>query len=338
MLHKIFKTLSKVKALIRVIILKLSSPWVAGPLLGLAAFCPLYLFTLAGSWLPHLLVFCLLWTGWLLLKRSNPKAAWLAAWVVLAASALISQEHDEAAAAAPAAGSSLKVAQVNVLQFNSRHELVVRQIEALGADLLAFQEVDQAWADSLVKELSAEYPYFSLAPQDNCYGMALFSKKPLKAVQLRLWEGYPAISARIEENGQDTLILSLHAASPVSLQRYQARNKQLKAAARFIAEAGIPTLVLGDFNTVPWDPALKPLLQAANLKDSRSLHYTATWPSFFGRWGIPIDYVLHSTHWQRLSHGSVSIPGSDHKAMVATLAMKASPAQEQNSIILTAQP
>ncbi|AHM60669.1 Endonuclease/exonuclease/phosphatase [Flammeovirgaceae bacterium 311] len=336
MLHKIYKYLSKIKRLIRVIVLRITNPWVAGPLLGLAAFCPLYLFTLAGSWLPHLLVLCLLWTGWLLLKRQNHKAAWLAAWVVLAASALVPQQ--EIAAPAPAAGTSLKVAQVNVLQFNSRHEMVTRQIEALGADILAFQEVNQPWADSLVKVLSAEYPYFSLAPQDNCYGMALFSKKPLKEVQLRLWEGYPAISARIEENGQDTLILSLHAASPVSLERFRARNKQLKAAARFIEEAGVPTLVLGDFNTVPWDPALKPLLQAANLQDSRSLHYTATWPSFFGKWGIPIDYVLHSPHWQRLSHGSVSIPGSDHKAMVATLAMKASPAQEQNNILVSAQP
>ena len=313
-----------------------SLPWLAGPLLGLAAYCPLYYFALAGSWLPHLVVLCLLWTIWLLFRQNNQAAGWLCAWSILATtSLLLNAEKPEESVLQH--GNTLTVAQVNVLQFNQRHERVALQVEALGADVIAFQEVDQAWADSLVKVLAHTYPFFSLAPQDNCYGMALFSKVPLEDIQLRFWEGYPAISARISSQGQDTLILSLHAASPVTPQRYQARNKQLMAAASFMKNSKLPTLLIGDLNTVPWDPALKPLFESASLQDSRAKHYTATWPSYLGRWGIPIDYVLHSEHWQRLSHQSVRILGSDHRAMVATLAMKPTANTDPHSIQLTQQ-
>lgn len=326
MLHKIWKQLSKLSWLI--------SPWMAGPLLGLAAFCPLFLFSLAGSWLPHLLAFCLLWTGLLLLKRKNYAAGWLVAWSLLASTALAPylEKSEEPLASGRA---ELKLAQVNVLQFNDRHELVAQQTALLNADIVAFQEVNQSWAASLVKALADEYPYYSLAPQDNCYGMALFSKRPLKEIQLRMWEGYPAISAKVENEGQDIFILSLHAASPVTRQRYHARNKQLAAVTQLIKEAAMPTLVIGDFNTVPWDPALRRLLIATKLRDSRARNYTATWPNLFGKWGIPIDYVLYSPHWQRVNHHAAPIIGSDHRAMVATLAMKAASNVEQNSIRLS---
>lgn len=304
-------------------------PYTAGPLLGLAAFCPLYYFSLAGSWLPHLLLLCLPWLGWLLVRGNSLAAGWLCAWMLLASWVLVPQvQHPVQTAGNPATGSAqLRLAQVNLLQINGQHRQVSQQLKALDADIIAFQEVDEAWADSLVEKLAATYPYFSLAPQSNNYGMALFSKIPLKEVQLRLWQGYPAISAKVEAAGQDTLILSLHAASPITRTRFRARNQQLKAAARLIKEAKLPTLVLGDLNTVPWDSALQPLLKAAGLQDSRGTHYTATWPSPLGKWGIPIDYVLHSSHWQRISHRSIPIPGSDHKAMLATLSMQQSTAE-----------
>lgn len=311
-----------------------ATPWIAGPLLGLAAYCPLYYFALAGSWLPHLMGICLLWTGWLLLRKQDYKAGWLGAWMLLASTTLAANP-EKPSDSLPHNSPQLKVAQVNVLQFNKGHEKVSQYVIGLNADLVAFQEVDRLWADSLVKELAADYPYYSLAPQDNCYGMALFSKRPMLQVRLRFWEGFPAISAVVEAGGQQSLILSLHAASPISLERYRVRNKQLDSAAQFVGGTELPTLVIGDFNTVPWDSALKPLLKSASLQDSRARHYTATWPAPLGRWGIPIDYVLHSPHWQRLNHYSANIPGSDHKAMVATLALKPDPKQQQNSILLS---
>ena len=339
MLHNILKMLSSLHRLLRSTVrltasLLKAAPWAIGPLLGLAAYCPLYYFALAGSWLPHLLGISLLWTAWLLIRQQDYRAAWFGAWILLATSSLIGAPEPPAASLQPN-GQQLRLAQVNVLQFNLRHDLVTQHILQLDADILAFQEVDQLWADSLVKALAREYPYFSLAPQDNCYGMALFSRKPLKEVKLRFWEGYPAISAILEDGDTESLILSLHAASPVSRERYQARNKQLASAARLIEQTGLPTLLIGDLNTVPWDAALSPLLESARLQDSRARHYTATWPNFMGRWGIPIDYVLHSSEWQRLSHSVHRIPGSDHRAMVATLALKPTKKLDQNILLLT---
>ncbi|EMR01436.1 endonuclease/exonuclease/phosphatase family protein [Cesiribacter andamanensis] len=325
MLPKIFNPLARLAWL----------GWLLGPLLGLIAYCPLFLFMLMGAWLPHLLALSLLCACLLLWQERHFAGGWLLGWILLSACVLAPQ--DTPLPGTTPQKTSLRVAQLNVLMFNGRHEQVAREVLTLEADVLAFQEVDGLWAERLVAALAADYPYYSLAPRNNCYGMALFSKKPLEGVQLRLLEGYPLISARIREGGQDTLLISLHAASPMTRQRYHTRNRQLQAVADLIQEKGLPSLVIGDFNAVPWDRALRPLLQEAGLRDSRRQHYTATWPSPLGRWGIPIDYVLHSAHWQTLSHSSFSIPGSDHKGMVATLAWQAAPAPKQ-TIHLTSTP
>lgn len=325
MLHKTYKALAKRQGL----------SWLLGPLLGVIAYCPLYLFMLAGSWLPHLLLLSLGCALLLLWKKRTFAGGWLLAWVLLASTALARPQP--APESSSAGYPTLKVAQLNVLKFNGKHHLVTQEVLSLQADVLAFQEVDKRWADRLVAALSADYPYYSLAPQDNCYGMALFSRQPLQGVQLRLWEGYPAISARIQKEGQDTLILSLHAASPMNPERFRARNRQLWAAAQLIRQEALPAVVIGDFNTVPWDPALRPLLLGAGMQDSRNSHYSATWPSPLGRLGIPIDYVLHSPHWQALSHQTFPIPGSDHKGLVATLGWKATPTGNKQ-IRLTSTP
>ena len=60
------------------------------------------------------------------------------------------------------------------------------------------------------------------------------------------------------------------------------------------------------------------LKQKSKLRDSR-VGDQATWPNWLGRYGIPIDYVLHSPEWQVVASKTQHLPGSDHRAIITDL-------------------
>ena len=274
---------------------------------------------LLEAWLPYILVaYCLLMvvTAW---KKRLMLTVWLMAWCVPPASLLYPYFKQKNQLPVVSYGTlPLRVAQINLLQFNAHTSELLETIQQSNADIIAFQEVDKVWSCQLESRLQDSYPYLLSYPQDNCYGMALFSRVPVSNWKIYEWEGYPAIGAVAKHNGSDTLVLSLHAASPITHSRYYARNRQLASAAELISQHDGPVILLGDFNTVPWDKPLRELKQKSKLRDSR-LGYQATWPNWLGRYGIPIDYVLHSPEWQVVASKTQYLPGSDHRAIITDL-------------------
>jgi endonuclease/exonuclease/phosphatase (EEP) superfamily protein YafD len=289
------------------------------PLPLLSYMAPNLSLNLLEAWLPYMLLAYLLLTVFAALKGKMKLTIWLMAWCIPPASLLYPYMKNQGEPAVMYSHSpKLRIAQINLLQFNRHTKNLVESIRRTEADVIAFQEVDGVWACQLETALSDTYPYQLSVPQNNCYGMAMYSKVPINKWKVYEWEGYPAIAATTRHQGTDTLILSLHAASPVSHGRYAARNRQLQQAGELLAGQNQPTILLGDFNTVPWDKPLRELKQKSKLKDSR-LGYQATWPTWLGRYGIPIDYVLHSREWQVVASQTQYLPGSDHRAMVTDL-------------------
>ena len=90
----------------------------------------------------------------------------------------------------------------------------------------------------------------------------------------------------------------------------------MNEAANFIAEKPGEFLVIGDFNTVPWDNQLSKFKKKTRLVDSRK-KLTPTYPS----WGpkyiaqIPIDYIFHSKGIRCESLDSITLT-SDHNAVL----------------------
>jgi endonuclease/exonuclease/phosphatase (EEP) superfamily protein YafD len=213
-------------------------------------------------------------------------------------------------------GESLKVLQFNVLANNLNYKSTIDKVNQLSPDFISFQEVSLQWADALEKQLRVNYPFSKVVRQANSHqGIAVFSKHPLIDTQIVLREGTANITGKIKIDNQLVNFLTMHTRSPTSRERWNDRNAHIEWAKSFVNEQGGEFLVLGDFNTVPWDRRLKKFTASTELMDSRK-KLTPTYPTFnpfFAQ--IPIDYIFHSSGISCSSLDSVEIT-SDHKAIL----------------------
>ena len=167
-------------------------------------------------------------------------------------------------------GADLKVTHFNVLKYNSAYDKTIKQALKSEADFLSFQEVDPDWVKELDFALTKVYPYQKVVIDSNPgYGIAVFSKYPLKQLEVKYWTGIPSITGDIMMDDRTIHFVTAHTKSPVSKSRFVARNYHLTAMASYLEDREGPVLAVGDFNAVPWDSAIVALRQKADLQDSQ---------------------------------------------------------------------
>lgn len=215
----------------------------------------------------------------------------------------------------------LTVLQFNLLTVNDAHDETILHIKSLNPDLISFQEVSLAWADELENGLSDQYPFYKVVKTyDESQGIAIFSKHPIVEDEILSWYGTINIAGKIQVGTEDINFLALHTRSPTSKFKWQLRNAHINAAEEFVRSKAGEFLVLGDFNTVPWDRKLLRFKSTAELKDSRrKLTPTfPTWNPYLAQ--IPIDYIFYSKGIQCDSLDAVAIT-SDHKAIIGKFSL-----------------
>lgn len=217
-----------------------------------------------------------------------------------------------------AADAELRIAHLNVFQPNDAFAEVLQAARATDADVLSFQEVDERWAQALVQGLGADYPYHRIAPRGNCYGIALFSRRPFEHADVLYLTERPVIDATVRTEAGPVRVLAVHASSPGSYREFRDRNRQLDRLAEVVGASDRPVAVVGDLNTVSWDHALRRLCASTGLRESADAP-SATWPSIAGLALIPLDHVLATPALDILAPRSFPIPGSDHRGLVAGL-------------------
>lgn len=213
---------------------------------------------------------------------------------------------------------SLSVLQFNVLADNKAYAESIDRVLQLSPDFVSFQEVSGEWAEALEAGLSEEYPFRKIASNSNHHqGIAVFSKHPMSDVEVVDWDGTSNIIGKIKLGPEVINFLSLHTRSPMSKQRWRNRNAHIVRAKQYVNEQAGEFLVLGDFNTVPWDKRLLSFKSSTDLVDSRKKLTPTypTWNPFVAQ--IPIDYIFHSKGIGCGSLDSVDIT-SDHKAILGT--------------------
>jgi len=214
----------------------------------------------------------------------------------------------------------LRVAQFNVLQTNRSHAEVIASIRASDADLVSVQEVDVEWDAVLRNGLADRYPVHLIEPRSKCYGIALFSKVPLKDAQVLMLAASPAIEATVSTPRGDVRIFAVHASSPGSPGHYRARNRQFELLAEHVVRTKGATVVIGDLNAAPWDRDLLQFRACTGLRSNASLG-APTFPSVAHLALIPIDHVLTSARARVVHERTVHVHGSDHRGLVADIAV-----------------
>lgn len=264
-------------------------------------------FLLQWSALFVVLAFLLLWR----------KLRWTALSSILGCVLILPQYHQPATTHdVPSGSSTLRIAHLNVFQMNERYEEVLQLAIASGADVISVQEVDNDWADALRVGLASNYPHMHVEARGNCYGIALFSKLPFAGVRTSEVSGTPFIEAIVRTNDGPVRILSVHATSPISYAHFQRRNALLTHLGEDIGASNMPTVLVGDLNTVHWDRAYRSFSTRSGLLTVNG-PAMRTWPSMGPIALIPLDHLMISPGLGATDVQRFTIPGSDHRGLVA---------------------
>lgn len=172
------------------------------------------------------------------------------------------------------------------------------------ADILALAEIDLA--DTGWVQLRRHYPYGCERESDSPFALAVWSRQPLSACEVRFSGGYPYIRAV----SGDTVVYALHPPPPISSTLAQHRADYLRDTARAVA-AENKAVVAGDMNSSPFSPLYRRFAAEAGIR-AQTRFYLPTWKPFF----LNIDHVFAKNTHVRVR--PLPWMHSDHRALSAT--------------------
>ncbi|MGB3590520.1 MAG: endonuclease/exonuclease/phosphatase family protein [Nonlabens sp.] len=231
--------------------------------------------------------------------------------------------------------NTFKIYTANVLQKNDKHEKLIEEIKELKPDLIVFTETNTKWMNWLQESIGSDYPHKINQPQDNTYGMLVYSKLPLENAQTMFLVDpeIPSMRARVKmKNGKYFQLLAIHPTPPTPQHNPMStdRDTELMKTAIKSYQSDIPVIMLGDFNDVAWSRSTKLTKTIGKLLDLRIGRgfyntYNAKYPLM--RW--PLDHILLSPEFRIKDAATGGAFGSDHFPSWAELTFEPELASEQ---------
>jgi len=162
----------------------------------------------------------------------------------------------------------VRALHLNLHVENREFGLVKRLIEKAKPDLVLLVEVNSYWKIKL-ESFMKDYQYKMIVPRPDNFGIAIFSKFPLKNLQVISSDAsdIPAIWGEVELNHQSLVIVGLHPAPPIGPSMAEKRNSYLRRISGILASETRATLVLGDLNMTPWSTMFRTFRETSRLED-----------------------------------------------------------------------
>jgi endonuclease/exonuclease/phosphatase (EEP) superfamily protein YafD len=205
----------------------------------------------------------------------------------------------------------------NVLQTNRKASKLNGLIERLDPDLVLALETDDWWENALKKNEN-KYSYTLKKPQDNLYGMLLYSKLELKNAKIEhlVEPDIPSFEAMAKlKSGRWIKIYCLHPKPPFPSESNTAANRdaELLIVGKMAIREKVPVLLFGDFNDVAWSNTTRLFQKISKLLDPRIGRgffntFHAKYPLL--RWSL--DHIFHSSHFHLAEIKRLNKIGSDH--------------------------
>lgn len=226
--------------------------------------------------------------------------------------------------------------RISILAFNELYDN--REVEALrdlirnqDPDIILLSETTPRWLDEL-EGLEDEYPHTLFQPQENHFGMLLYSRLELKNPEIRfLFEsGIPSVRTEVRlRSGTFVTLYGVHPRPPGleipgekdDSKRADSvmRDAELLAVAKEVKELGDePVIVAGDFNDVAWSHTTHLFQRTGGLLDprvGRGLFNSFDTRSLLLRY--PLDHVFATRHFLVVELRRLPNVGSDHFPMLA---------------------
>ncbi len=213
--------------------------------------------------------------------------------------------------------SEISLLSANVLMDNRNATKLREVINNHKPDIILALETDDWWVKQL-EELKESYPHIVSQPQDNRYGMMLYSRFELidPEIKFLVKDDIPSIHFHVKlGEGTEIEIHCLHPRPPfpTGSDTSSERDAELLIVGKEIKDRDIPTIVMGDMNDVAWSKTNYLFQDVSGLLDPRvgrgffnSFH--AKYPFF----RFPLDHFFHSNHFLLNDFKILNYFGSDH--------------------------
>ena len=225
----------------------------------------------------------------------------------------------------PLGDTSVRLVATNVLQENDRYDRWHEVIREADPDIILAVEVDERWNEVLEERLKEDYPYAVRHPQDNHYGMVLYSRLKLIDPDLRfiVQDDIPSIHTGVElACGERIYVHGVHPRPPEPLRDEDAtaRDAEVVIVGREIDAEQQPTIIAGDFNDVAWSHTSELFQHVSQLLDPRKGRgFYNTFDARYPLLRFPLDHVFHSNDFKLLDLRLLPFVGSDHFPVCITL-------------------
>ena len=233
---------------------------------------------------------------------------------------------------APAAGATpLTVMTFNMYEGKADTDQLFETLQDEDVDVVVLPEITFGSLHALeALGIDAEYPYHLGRPNGAVDGTMVFSRLVLTGTEVLPAE-FQSYRVTVGEGDDAFTLLAVHPRAPVppgGAPQWREENATMLAGAK----ASDADLVLGDFNATS-DHAPMRDWKAAGWRDTLELvnaGWSRTWPAnglspvrdLHPPALIQIDHVLVGHRFAALDSHVVEIEGSDHRAIVATVARR----------------
>lgn len=236
--------------------------------------------------------------------------------------------RDAAKAAAPAE-KEVMILIANVLVTNREAEEFIKIIADADPDMILAMEVDDWWVKEL-EVLKEDYPFTIEYPLNNAYGMALYSRLPLREQEIKFLkhEDVPSFHVSVRPaSGNAFRFHGVHPVAPVPSEKYPDNLGEQEVAllkvGEMVSKDSIPSVVAGDFNDVSWSNTSR-LFEVKgglnNVRLGRGLYNSFSATSRILRW--PLDHFFVTREFALVRLERLSKFNSDHFPILATFVIE----------------
>ncbi|WP_235497684.1 endonuclease/exonuclease/phosphatase family protein [Frankia sp. R43] len=229
---------------------------------------------------------------------------------------------------APQGSARLRVMTANLLYHNAEAGRLGDQIRRASPDVLVLVELSPLTLTKLRDSGAlADYRYSEVHPQEGAFGAAVFSRFPLSDAATPEVAGYASLRATVRVDERRSFVVhAVHTIAPTSGEYARAWRDQLDHLRAEVAASRLPVVLAGDFNATRDNRPLRELI-SAGVRDAHDVvgaGWTPTWNA--SMFAVPpiarIDHILASPAFAITGYQVGSEFGSDHKPVLADLAMR----------------
>ena len=237
-------------------------------------------------------------------------------------------------------GSTLSLLFANVLMDNRNASRLREIMIAADPDIILAVEVDNWWKREL-QLFEQSHPHTVLQPQDNTYGMTLYSRPALIDPQVKflVQDDIPSIHVRVKlRSGVEVELRCLHPRPPFPTEdeRSTERDVELLVVGKECKDLSRPVIVMGDLNDVAWSRTNYLFQDISGLLDPRiGRGFYHTFHAKLPLIRFPLDHFFHSNHFRLVDFQRLDRFGSDHFPVYIKLSYEPDAVSEQEELQAT---